>query len=692
MYLRKLNSTLIIITLLITAINGYSSGISNAGRHLSKRMEESRDQPLLLIKDGKSRSTIVIPEEATSREKALALDLQRLLHKMSGCMLEIKMESADLNDNLIQIGKTRYNMNTLNLEGVKPEGFWIKTVGSNLLLSGNDDSGTEFAVYTFLERYCGMGWFWPGESGELVPKKKTLVVEAVQVLEEPDFYLRKIMAKPRISMPSGDFRQAEKNAQSPAPIETQLWQKRNRLGGSVDYAGIHTWGKMVPPEEYGPTHPEYFALYEGKRRWENFNGKHHCQLCTTNPEVIKLGIQWAREFLDENPGIKYVTIAPNDGGQFCECDNCRAIDREAGSPEGVISDRIFTFANHIAEGVKETNPDKGVLMLAYSRYLNPPLKVKLADNICVQLCITSDRFCDGRTKREAYDLLSRWSDATNNLANYDYYVWRGSADLPRGLTPLIEESIRQFYKAGSRLFYTQSHDNFGSYALNYYVASRILWNINLNAEDCMEEFCQKCFGKAAEPMQKWFKMLDDQWLYAVKKEGPDLYGGSPAYWLAMFEPGLLVKARDYFEEAKSLVKETDTRQRIEFFEKELKYTELTINALYLLKELEQTGIIDLDDQYPTRFENDGSYVEIDLASKASKKTGGKKGQSKQKAYTQAEIRNLIKKTVEAWEARNAYIEELRGMHIIDYWHVKEDADRDYRHDPTPKLKKLLERF
>ncbi len=45
---------------------------------------------------------------------------------------------------------TSYTLSTLNLDEIKPEGFRIKVVGNNLLLSGNDDSGTEFAVYTFL--------------------------------------------------------------------------------------------------------------------------------------------------------------------------------------------------------------------------------------------------------------------------------------------------------------------------------------------------------------------------------------------------------------------------------------------------------------------------------------------------------------------------------------------------------------
>ena len=104
--MRNFNFVLIIITVIMTGINGYSSVISDTARHISKRAEKNRDKSLLLIENGKAKSTIVIPGKATNREKALALDMQRLLHKMSGCMLEIVTESTNLNGNFIQIGKT----------------------------------------------------------------------------------------------------------------------------------------------------------------------------------------------------------------------------------------------------------------------------------------------------------------------------------------------------------------------------------------------------------------------------------------------------------------------------------------------------------------------------------------------------------------------------------------------------------
>ena len=67
----------------------------------------------------------------------------------------------------------------------------VKTVGGNLFLFGRDvvrgdvadlwakcSRGTMYAVYDFLAKSCGVRWLWPGDSGEFVPKKKVLHLDA----------------------------------------------------------------------------------------------------------------------------------------------------------------------------------------------------------------------------------------------------------------------------------------------------------------------------------------------------------------------------------------------------------------------------------------------------------------------------------------------------------------------------------
>lgn len=116
-----------------------------------------------------------------------------------------------------------------------------------------------------------------------------------------------------------------------ALAEGKRWATRNRFGGP-GIKGGHAFGTMAPPSKYGPSHPEYYALVNGKRLWQNYDGKHGAQLCTSNPDVIRLVIDYCNRTFEEHPDYQTISISPNDGGGFCECERCRRLDTGAIEP------------------------------------------------------------------------------------------------------------------------------------------------------------------------------------------------------------------------------------------------------------------------------------------------------------------------------------------------------------------------
>ncbi len=120
-------------------------------------------------------------------------------------------------------------------------------------------------------------------------------------------------------------------------------------------------------------HPEWFALVNGKRRPP--------QMCTTHPEVLERMVDYV---LAGKADI--MNISPSDGGGFCECDRCKALDVPGvlsyDRKTTQLSDRMFTYANEVARRVREKNPAKGCGMFAYTYYHKPPLKIaKLEPNL-----------------------------------------------------------------------------------------------------------------------------------------------------------------------------------------------------------------------------------------------------------------------------------------------------------------------
>ena len=100
------------------------------------------------------------------------------------------------------------------------------------------------------------------------------------------------------------------------------WSARNRLnghfhqldegvGGKVIYMPFaHSFYELAPPDRYYGSHPEYFALVNGRRRRES------AQLCLTNAEVLRLAVRQAEQWLAENPEVSIVSISQNDGARM----------------------------------------------------------------------------------------------------------------------------------------------------------------------------------------------------------------------------------------------------------------------------------------------------------------------------------------------------------------------------------------
>jgi len=63
----------------------------------------------------------------------------------------------------------------------------------------------------------------------------------------------------------------------------------------------------------------------GQRDSQPHDGKHANQLCTSNPDLIAEFARRVREYLDTHD-VDVLSISPNDGSGFCECENCRALD------------------------------------------------------------------------------------------------------------------------------------------------------------------------------------------------------------------------------------------------------------------------------------------------------------------------------------------------------------------------------
>jgi len=643
---------------------------------------------IMITDNGLPQSVIVINTEATETEKFAAQELQTYLRKISGVEIPVKTDSENPQGNRILVGQNRLTEELdLKTDNLSREGFHIKTIGNDLVLVGVDDTGTQFGVYTFLEKYLGVRWFWPGELGEVIPHIKTIKIEPIDDIQEPDFKWRN--RGPEGALWGATTGPTEMHARERLlgvtvdhQKEVELWEKRNKWGGMKIYGG-HALGEIFPPEKYAKTHPEYYALIDGKRAVpaEDYDYKHDGQICTTNRDVITVAVEWSRKFFDEHPGYDGVHITMNDGGGFCECERCQALDsgefvkrpgidieemKNRPAKYTVITDRIFTFLNHVSEEVQKTHPGKYIVSMAYSRYTQPPKSIRLHPFVIPQYCLWSAyKHANPEFKQRHEEIASGWAKAANKKGIYEYHINGSWPGMHRIVMSHIAESIKYLYSQGIDLYQTQSGNEFAINGLNYFVAGKLLWDTSLDENQILEDFYKKAFGNAGSAIQRFHQRFADAWIMATK-DGVDVSCSSleKTRLLELFTPQLLEECRQDLAEAEKAADNDLIHQRVEFYKNGFQYTELTVKAVQAAKKLEESGV----HLFPLE-----------------------KAQQEILTIKQEEAKKLLEDALGAWEQRNRYVEELKNEYVLAYfWVTYNDMQRSF--NPTENLRELLKIF
>ncbi len=637
-----------------------------------------------IVENGKSNAGIIISEGASEEVKFAARELQTYLKKISGAEIFIGTDTNENHVCKIFVGTCENSDQlALNKEDLEREGFIIRTVGNDLVLMGKDDIGTQFAVYTFLERYLGIRWFWPGELGEVVPQEQNIVLREIDIAEKPDFKWRDRGPGGALwGAPTGptEMKARERilGVSQRHQAEVALWEKRNKWGGMRIYGG-HALGEVFPPEKYAVSHPEYYALVDGKRAIPglDYDYKHEGQICTTNPQVIEIAVQWARDFFDNNPDYDGVHLTMNDGTGFCECNNCQSLDsgelvdrpgidleemKKKPAKYTVISDRIFTFMNQVSEELQKTHPEKYVVSMAYSRYTLPPKSVKIHPYVIPQYCLWSAyKHANNDLKYKHYGIAKRWVNCADRKGIYEYHINGSWPGMHRLVMPYIASLIKYLYDIGLDLYQTQSGDDFAINGINYYITAKLLWDTGLDENKILEDFYQKAFGPAAEPVQDFHERLRHAWELATAN-GKDVSCSSleKTRLLELFTPELLEACENDLISAKNLAKDELIEKRVEFYRKGFEYTKLTVDAVKAAKRLEMIG------------------VKLFPLEKALKNIQEK---------DRNEVEKLVGDALSAWKRRNNYVEELKNDYVIAYFWVKYN-DMQRRFNPTENLKVL----
>jgi len=434
---------------------------------------EGKQSTFVIARKGRPQCVIAIPETAKERLMPMAKELQRWLSEIIGNPPDI--ETFPTEKPSIVLGTANEfpeQAKKERLSDLGNEGFVVRTEKLRLWLLANTDLGLQHAVYAFLET-LGCRWFFPDEVWTVVPKRPDLSVQ-LKLREKPAFRWRRIWYAWGATTPK-------------LHSDYEAWMKRNRQNGDFPVDCGHAYERYIPHREF-EKHPEWFALVGGKRQ--------PTQLCVSNPEVQRRVIEGVLELFRREPNRIMASVEPNDGGGYCECENCKAI--------GTVSDQVFFFANKIAEAVRKEFPDKFVGLYAYAYHSDPP-RFPLLPNVYVEVT-TGFRY----TNLTYDEQVQAFRNLGAMVGVYDYFsVYPWDFDLPgaakAGRIYELASAIKHYHKLDMVSYTAESSCNWGPNGLGYWMAAKLMWNPKLDPKALVRDFCEKAFGHAAKPMQRLYE-------------------------------------------------------------------------------------------------------------------------------------------------------------------------------------------
>lgn len=371
-----------------------------------------------------------------------------------------------------------------------------------------DERGSFNAVCGWLQK-LGVRWYAPGELGEVVPSLKTIPLPRLDETVRPDFPIRRVNVRFGVH-----------------GLNLAMWAMRL---GSRDPYGVqcaHGMDDMTHRDEIFTKHPDWFALYGGKRH--NQPGQQLNQLCYSNGELFQQTVRNVRAQLDHYK-LDAISVMPPDGyTAICQCKLCEGKDSPERGQRGYLSDYVWDFVNRVAREVRKTHPDKKVLNCAYGSYTLPPLKIaRLEPNVVVSI-VGGRRPVNNRPdeQEECRKLRESWLAKTSNpiiiFENYPFTDrgWYLPAFTPHTMGASIN-AIKGFSQ-GEDIWLSVRQDfektGMGFNHFLVYFTQRMYWGgKNADVDAMLREYCRTFYGPAEQEMLAFFDYCEANW-QAMEKD------------------------------------------------------------------------------------------------------------------------------------------------------------------------------
>ena len=526
---------------------------------------------------------VILPADALPVERHAADELAHYVAKMIGRRLPVLVEGADRPaGRALVVGRTAVNLKAHKVDDWPQDTIYIGYGAGDIAIVGQGSQGTLFAAHEFL-RDQGCRWYMPLTSGEHIPRRKRLNLPAEPRHHTPSFVERGWWPAPSFM------------GTSPGIWKVYYYPWAARNGLNTVTAGMittspaqyghgyhtrkgHTLIALIPSGDHPrraevfAAHPEWYPLVNGKRVYEYKDGR-PVQACLSKMAVAEEVARHAIEYFRKNPECRRFSVAHNDEPSYwCECADCLAMDgphstwrvndksdaygRRSKSGLGPMSDRYVTFVNRVARIVDKECPGKCVSFYAYGSATSPPRRPDwtLEPNVIVEYCY-GDGIClrhalDDRTcqaNADFTDWLVGWASRGNPVVVYDYPPSGDNCDVPSGFTRRYKHYVSHCKRLGVTGWGGGDPGVPAGAGLYHYIKARLLWDVEADVDELIEEFCRDMYGAAGDTMRQLYETLERR---LRELTGHTIWGS----WIRQLEPSDLDELEGLLAKAEGLAK------------------------------------------------------------------------------------------------------------------------------------------
>ena len=508
-------------------------------------------EKIVLVDDGVPKAAIVLGSRPVKAARFAAAEMQHVVKLITGANLPIVAERPSSGVAVfIGCGSD---------EKFEREEYSVRFSGGDIILRGNDapDYGpfnyadgktfpqlkycyrsTTYAVYDFLEKWCGVRFYGFCDDGIAYEERKTLAVEAkggyarqpaMDAMRVPHFggYPKGLGA--RVTQRELDL--------------LRLRWRANAMFGEVNHSVYSIYFRYYKPSKvparaklFIDSRPDYFAKgYEGRNapsalRKHDYPGDKDIppQLCASSEGPVEFfadeacrikrgekveGTMASRPVMEGQPF--YYPVQEDDSCEWCKCDKC--VKRTAGSTYSQVH---FDWVNRVAKSVREKDSSIGVGTLAYSDTLEPPEGLELEPNVLVQTCLSLQSWFHPYVYKRQHGAYKEWVAKTarrNPLCVWLYFLapWSEAKVIHKygDFFPVFfprhtGKFFKEFAADGVRGFFAEIMPRY--HLLEGYVAAKIADDPSLDPDALVDEHYRLHYGAAGEAMKRFSDQLEKE--------------------------------------------------------------------------------------------------------------------------------------------------------------------------------------